>query len=326
MRALVLAENGPCLETEYPTPQPGPGEALIRMRLAGVCATDLQLVAGYKYGYLGVLGHEFVGDVVEASDQPAWIGRRVVGELNIGCGVCNLCRRGLAKHCRQRKALGIIRHNGAFADFFTLPVANLHPLPDNLPDEQAVFAEPLAAALQLLEQCHVHPGQRVYVLGDGRLGLLVAQVMARTGCDLTALGRTPAKLAILSSRNIPTARSDAPPTLERLMGNPADLVIDTTGSADGFRLARRLVRPGGVLALKSTYAGDIADFDISSLVVDEITLLGSRCGPFAPAIRLLATGAIAVQPLIHARYNLNDGVAALVHAGQPGVLKVLIEA
>ena len=324
MRALLLTDDGPRLETNYPTPQPAPNEALIGVRLAGVCATDLQLLAGYKHGYRGVLGHEFVGEVVEAPGYTQWVGQRVAGELNIGCGHCDLCRRGLGKHCRQRQSLGIIRRDGAFADFLTLPIANLHPLPGGLPDAHAVFVEPLAAALQLLEQCHIRPDQRVYVLGDGRLGLLVAQVLARTGCDLIALGRTPAKLAILAERSIATARTDDPERLHELLAHPADLVVEVTGSPDGFGLARRLVRPGGVLALKSTFAADLPAFDISSLVVDEITLLGSRCGPFPPAIRLLAEGGVAVQPLIHACYSLDDGVAALEYAGRRGVLKVLI--
>jgi threonine dehydrogenase-like Zn-dependent dehydrogenase len=325
MRALLLTDNGPRLDSNYPKPLPGPDEALIRVQLAGICATDLQLLAGYKEGYRGVLGHEFVGEVLDAPSHPDWMGRRVAGELNIGCGDCDLCRRGLGKHCRQRESLGIIRRDGAFADFLTLPIANLHPLPDHLSNEQAVFVEPLAAALQLLEQCHVRPDQRVYVLGDGRLGLLVAQVLARTGCDLTALGRTADKLAILAARNIHTARTDDPAALAALFAQPADLVMEVTGSPDGFGLARRLVRPGGVLALKSTFAGAFPAIDISSLVVDEITLLGSRCGPFPPAIRLLSESAVAVEPLVHARYSLDDGIAALAHAGKKGVLKVLIE-
>lgn len=325
MRALRLTDNGPYLDTNYPTPTPGPDEALIRVRLAGICATDLQLLAGYKGGYRGVLGHEFVGEVVAAPGHPAWVGRRVAGELNIGCGDCDLCRRGLGKHCRRRESLGIIRRDGTFADFLTLPVANLHPLPDELSDEAAVFVEPLAAALQLLEQCHIRPDMRVYVLGDGRLGLLVAQVLARTGCELTALGRTDAKLNILAARKIATARTDDPAMLGQLLDQPADLVVEVTGSPDGFALARRLVRPGGVLTLKSTFAAPLPAFDISSLVVDEITLVGSRCGPFPPAIRLLAEGAVAVQPLIHARYSLDNGLAALAHAARRGVLKVLVE-
>jgi threonine dehydrogenase-like Zn-dependent dehydrogenase len=325
MRALVLSDRGPILRRNYPVPVPGNDEALIRMRLAGVCATDLALVAGYKGGYRGVLGHEFVGEVVAAPANPAWIGQRVVGEINVGCGQCDLCRRGLGKHCRRRSSLGIIRRDGAFADYFTLPVANLHTVPGGVTDEKAVFVEPLAAALQLLEQYPLRPGERVYVLGDGRLGLLVAQVLARTGADLTAIGRNQNKLAILIECGIRVAHADHPEDIQALLAHPADLVVDVTGSPAGFSLARQLVRPGGVLALKSTFAGVLSDFDISSLVVDEISLIGSRCGPFAPALRLLATNAIAVEPLIHVRFPLNDGLSALNKSAEKGVLKVLIE-
>ncbi len=324
MRALLLTDHGPQFQTDYPQPHPAPGEALIRVRLAGVCATDLALMAGYKGGYRGVLGHEFVGEVVAAPAAPAWVGQRVVGEINVGCGACDLCQRGLGKHCRQRSSLGIIRRDGAFADFITLPVANLHAVPPDLPDECAVFAEPLAAALQILEQYPLRPSERVFVLGDGRLGLLVAQVLARTGADLTAIGRNPTKLAILAERGIHTLLSDDT-VVDTRLAHAADLVVEVTGSPAGFALARRLTRPGGTLLLKSTFAGGLADFDISSLVVDEITLLGSRCGPFAPAIRLLSEKAIAVQPLIHARYSLEKGVDALRHAGRKGTLKVLID-
>jgi threonine dehydrogenase-like Zn-dependent dehydrogenase len=325
MRALLLTDYGPTLFPNYPIPQPAPGEALIRVQLAGICSTDLELTRGYKHGYRGILGHEFTGEVVAAPDHVHWIGQRVVGEINVGCDDCDLCRRGLSKHCRARSSLGIIRRDGAFADYLTLPVANLLPVPDRVSDEAAVFAEPLAAALQLLEQYPLRPSERVYVLGDGRLGLLVAQVLARTGADLTILGRNDNKLAILAAQGITAVRSDEPSKLTTLLDRPADLVVEVTGSPAGFDLARRLLRPGGTLALKSTFAGRLADFNISSLVVDEITLLGSRCGPFAPALRLLAEGAIVVEPLIHARYPLDEGLAALHHAGQKGVLKVLIE-
>jgi threonine dehydrogenase-like Zn-dependent dehydrogenase len=325
MRALLLTDHGPQLQIDYPTPQPSPGEALLRVRLAGVCSTDLQLVAGYKGGYRGVLGHEFVGEVVAAPGNEGWVGRRVVGELNIGCGNCDLCRRGLGKHCRNRQSLGIIRRDGAFADYLTLPVANLHAVPHELTDEQAVFVEPLAAALQIREQVAITPDSRVYVLGDGRLGLLVAQTLALTGCDLSVIGRTPAKLALLQQfhgayqpiLNEPTAMAE-------LQGKAADVVVEVTGSPQGFAQAVSLVRPGGTLVLKSTFAAALPNFDLSHLVVDEITLVGSRCGPFAPALRLLQSGLVQTQPLIHARYALADGVAALEHAGRKGVLKVLI--
>lgn len=324
MRALVLTDHGPFLDTDHPAPQPEAGEALIRVRLAGVCATDLQLSAGYKGGYRGVLGHEFVGEVAAAPDAPQWVGRRVVGELNVGCGRCALCRRGLGKHCRQRQSLGIIGRDGAFADYLTLPIANLHIVPDALSDEQAVFVEPLAAALQILEQVHLSPASRVFVLGDGRLGQLVAQVLATTGCDLTVIGRNPQKLQLLNEAGVTTTHLATPALLEQLAATPADVVVEVTGSPAGFAQARRLVRPQGVLVLKSTFAGALPDFDASSLVVDEVTVLGSRCGPFAPALRLLEAGRVQVTPLIQARFSLDEAVTALRHAGRKGVLKVLI--
>jgi threonine dehydrogenase-like Zn-dependent dehydrogenase len=325
MRALVLTEQGPVFRTDYPMPQPGLGEALIRLLLAGVCSTDRQLVAGYKGGYRGVLGHEFVGEVVAAPDAPGWVGRRVVGELNSGCGRCALCRRGLAKHCRARQSLGIIGRDGAFADFLTLPVANLHAVPVALSDEQAVFAEPLAAALEILEQVKVAPSSRVYVVGDGRLGLLVAQVMATTGCDLTVIGHHPAKLAILHTLGITQAHAATPALLAELRSQPADVVVEASGQPEGFAQARQLVRPQGVLVLKSTFAGALPSFDASGLVVDEITVVGSRCGPFPPALNLLASGRVQVMPLIHDRFLLAEAVAALQRAGQPGVVKVLLQ-
>ncbi|MCB0116205.1 MAG: alcohol dehydrogenase catalytic domain-containing protein [Caldilineaceae bacterium] len=325
MRALLLTDNGPVYEQCFPTPVADSGQALIRVHCAGVCATDLQLLVGYKGGFRGVLGHEFVGDVVTAPGNESWIGRRVVGEINVGCGVCDLCRRGLGKHCRARGSLGIIGLNGAFADFLVLPVTNLHEVPQNVDDESAVFAEPLAAALQLLEQIQIRPTDRVYVLGDGRLGLLVAQVLAQTTANVVALGRNDQKLAILSACGIATRCVNQPSVLDELAAHPADIVVEVTGSHSGFGTALRLVRPGGVLALKTTTASTLPEFDLSRLVVDEITLVGSRCGPFEPALRLLAADKIAVKPLIHARYPLSACVDALRHAGQKGVLKVLID-
>ncbi len=324
MRALLLTEQGLELQHNYPTPTPAPGEALIRVRLAGICSTDLQLLAGYKGGYRGVLGHEFVGEVVAAPTAPDWIGKRVVGELNIGCGNCALCRQGLGKHCRQRQSLGIIQRDGAFADYFTLPVANLHPVPETLTDEAAIFVEPTAAALQVREQVAIAPSSRVVVLGDGRLGLLMAQVLALTGCELTVIGRNPKKLAFLDNLGfaLTTKLLDKLPTAWPV--HPIDVVVEATGSPQGFALARRMVRPGGVMVLKSTFATALADFDLSGLVVDEITLIGSRCGPFPPAIRLLATRQIHVQGLIHGTYTLDEGLSALAHAAQKGVVKIVI--
>jgi len=329
MRALVLTNNGPRFQIDYPTPTPQPGEALIRVLLAGVCSTDLQLIAGYKGGYRGVLGHEFVGEVVAAPGAEEWLGRRVVGEINIGCGHCELCRRRLGKHCHQRQSIGIIGRDGAFADYLTLPIANLHSAPIHAPDQAAVFTEPLAAALEILEQVHIAPTSRVVQIGDGRLGLLVAQVLASTHCDLTVIGRNAEKLAILHRRGITNTLlvgqgAGAGDAFDAFTAHSADVVVDVTGSPGGFAHARRLVRPQGTLVLKSTFVGGLPNFDISSLVVDEITLVGSRCGPFAPALRMLERQQVAVEPLIHARFSLDDVESALAYAGQKGVLKVLI--
>lgn len=329
MRALRLTDEGLRFDAAYPTPVPAAGEALIRVRTAGVCATDLELMAGYKHGYRGVLGHEFAGEVVAVGDASAseatdWIGARVVGSINIGCGRCALCARGLGGHCRARQSLGIIGRDGAFADYLALPVVNLHRVPDPLTDERAVFAEPLAAALQILEQVHIRPGDCVYQLGDGRLGLLVAQVLASTRCRLTVVGRHKDKLALLARRGIDTVVS-SDKALAALAAAPADVVVEATGSHGGFRDARSLVRPRGTLVLKSTFAGNVPEMDLSSLVVDEIALVGSRCGPFAPAVRMLAHGAVEVDALVQARFPLDQGAQALAHAGERGVLKVLID-
>lgn len=325
MRALVLTDHGPELCSNYPMPQPAANEALIGVRLAGICSTDLQLIAGYKGGYRGVLGHEFVGEVLAAPGNPAWEGARVVGEINIGCGNCDLCRRGLGKHCRSRQSLGIINRDGAFADYLTLPVANLHVVPAGLADELAVFAEPLAAALQIREQVAIAPSSRVYVLGDGRLGLLVAQVLAVSGCELIVIGRNPSKLALIDQRlGTKQVNANDANALAALANRPADVVIEVTGSPQGFAQAGTLVRPGGTLVVKSTFVDKLTNFDLSRLVVDEITLVGSRCGPFAPALRLLQSGLLQIKPMVHACYSLDEGVAALDYASRKGVLKVLI--
>lgn len=323
MRATLTGEKGLILHTDYPIPVPHDNEALIRVRLAGVCATDIELLRGYKGGFRGVLGHEFVGEVVCSPADPALEGRRVVGEINVGCGVCHLCQRGLSKHCRQRTSLGIIGRDGVFADYTLLPVQNLHVVPDGLSDEQAVFVEPLAAAYELLEQAKIGPGQRVMILGDGRLGLLCALVLAQTGCDLTVIGRYGEKLALLEPTGIHTVLS-TPDALDALVRDPGDIVVEATGSSEGFATALRLVRPLGVLLLKSTFADKLDGFDLSHLVVDEVTIVGSRCGPFSPALAALARGAIDPRPLIHAEYSLDDAVQAVTHAGEKGVLKVLI--
>jgi threonine dehydrogenase-like Zn-dependent dehydrogenase len=292
------------------------GEALVKVRLAGICATDLELVRGY-YPYTGIPGHEFVGEVI-AAPQAEWVGRRVVGEINAVCGECEACRHGRPTHCERRTVLGIVNRNGAFAEYLTLPMANLHLLPDSVPDEMAVFTEPLAAALEIGQQVHIQPTERVLVVGAGRLGQLIAQVLALTGCDLRVLARHPNQIALLARRGIRSITQDEVP--QRRM----DVVIEATGSPSGFEVARRAVRPRGTLVLKSTYAGNL-EVNLSALVVDEITLVGSRCGPFRPALQLMESRLVDPTPLIEARYPLEQGVAAFEHAARPGVLKVLLQ-
>lgn len=316
MRALLF-DGALRYEPDYPRPEPPPGEALVRVRLAGVCATDRELVRGYM-GYRGILGHEFVGEVVQAPD-PAWLGRRVVGDINAACYRCPTCLAGRHTHCPNRTTLGIMGRDGAFADYLCLPLPNLYRVPDHVPDEKAVFTEPLAAACEILAQVAIRPTERVIVIGDGKLGLLVAAVMRLTGADLLLIGRHRDKLAIAGAWGIATAL-----VTEEIADRQADVVVECSGHPSGFALARRLVRPAGVLVMKSTYHGQV-EVDISALVVDEITVVGSRCGPFAPALRLLAAGLVDPTPLISACYGLEEGEAAFARAAEPGILKVLLK-
>ncbi len=316
MRALYF--NGAlALQTDALPPIPPAGEALIRTQLAGICNTDLEIERGYM-GFTGILGHEFVGVVESAPTAPHLEGQRVVGEINAYCGECPTCRRGETTQCPHRTTLGIDRRNGTMADYFTLPAKLLYPVPESIPGEWAVFTEPLAAACQILEQVHLRPTDRVVILGDGKLGLLVAQVLQLTGCNLLVVGKHPAKLAILQRRGIRTQLSTEP-----LPPHYADVVVEATGSPAGFATACRLTRPRGTLVLKSTFHGDV-QFNLSRIVVDEITVVGLRCGPFAAALRLLEQRLVEVEPLIHARYSLDNGLAAFEQAKAPGALKVLI--
>jgi len=316
MRALLL-DKKLYLSDSYPVPVPPPGEALIRVRLVGVCNTDLELMRGYM-GFRGVPGHEFVGMVERAPGADEWEGRRVVGEINAACGTCPTCLAGRPTHCPSRTTLGISGRDGACAEYLLLPLRNLHQVPEDMPDEVAVFTEPLAAACEVLQQVHVHPADRVIVLGDGKLGLLCAQVLALTGCDIIVIGRHQEKLEILRRQGIKAVLEG-----EEVEGG-ADLVVEATGNAGGYAAARQLVRPRGTIVLKSTYHGSF-DADLTMAVVDEITLVGSRCGPFAPALRLLQRGLVQVRPLIEARYPLAQALAAFEHAARRGALKVLIE-
>jgi len=316
MKGLWLEDQAIRVREDLAVPEPAAGEARVRVLLAGVCNTDLELVRGY-YPFTGIPGHEFVGRVDKAPGALRWEGRRVVGEINATCGECATCRAGRRTHCERRTVLGIVNRDGAFAEFLTLPVENLHDVPDALRDDQAVFTEPLAAALEVQEQVRIGPPDRVVVIGDGKLGNLVAQTLALTGCQLTVVGRHAEKLALLSARGIAVGGA------ETLMAGQADVVVECTGNPDGFELARTAVRPRGTIVLKSTYRGRTS-LDVARIVVDEVTLVGSRCGPFAPALALLAERRVDVTPLVHARFPLAEAPAAFALAARPGVLKVLV--
>jgi threonine dehydrogenase-like Zn-dependent dehydrogenase len=317
VRGLWLEAQALRLRDDIPVPVPPEGEALVRVRLAGICNTDLELVRGY-YPYAGVPGHEFVGTVERAAGAPEWVGRRVAGEINAACGACAPCQAGRRTHCDKRTVLGIVARDGAFASYLLLPRRNLHAVPDGLPDEAAVLTEPTAAALEVQQQVSVSPTDRVVVIGAGKLGHLVAQTLAVTGCRLLVAGRSPRPLALLAARGIATA------DLAALEPRAADLVVECTGHPDGLELARRAVRPRGTIVLKSTYHGK-AEVDLARFVVDEITLVGSRCGPFAPALALLASGRVDPRPLVEARYPLAEALAAFEHAARPGALKILVD-
>lgn len=332
MRAILAGGGLPSARYDpaFPDPHASGEETLVRVRLAGVCNTDLELIRGYM-DYHGVLGHEFVGEVVAAPDAK-WPGRRVVGDINAACYACDTCRAGRHTHCPNRTTLGIFRRDGAFADHLLLPQANLYAVPDAVPDEMAVFVEPLAAACEILEQVRIAPTDSVVVLGDGKLGLLTAAVLRLTGADLTLIGRHPEKLAIAEGWGVKTQLADGDPRqgdadphqgTGRWQRPRADLVVECTGNPAGFESARQIVRPRGTIVLKSTYHGPLK-IDMSALVVDEVTIVGSRCGPFWPALRLLESGLVDPRPLISAEYPLDEGVEALRRAAQPGVLKVLV--
>jgi 2-desacetyl-2-hydroxyethyl bacteriochlorophyllide A dehydrogenase len=301
---------------DVPVPRPAPGEALVRVRLSGICGTDLELVRGY-YPFTGVIGHEFVGDVVESPDS-AWLDARVVGEINAACGECEQCVAGRPTHCERRTVVGIQDRDGAHAEFVAVPVTNLHRVPASVPDEAAVFTEPVAAAVEILTQVPIGPGDRVLLVGAGRLGQLVAQVLATTGAHLRVVARHEQQKALLHARGIETVDAD------RVEPRRWDVVVEATGSPSGFDVAAAALRPRGTLVLKSTYRGEIS-LALAPFVVDEITIVGSRCGPFEPALALLESGAVDPLPLIAARYALTDAVEAMRVAGEPGTMKVLLQ-
>jgi alcohol dehydrogenase len=312
----VRLSDGAVRTHDRPRPRRPRGHALLALRLAGICSTDLELRRGY-YGFAGVPGHEFVADVV-ACDDPRWLGRRVVGEINLACTRCAWCRRGLGRHCPTRTVLGIVRQPGAFQALFTLPERNLHRVPTAVADEQAVFVEPLAAACEILEQVRIERGARVALLGDGKLAQLVARVLLCAGADVAMYGRHAHKLALARRAGIDVHRAGKRPPRKAF-----GLVIDATGSSRGLAQAVSMCAPRGTVVLKST-VHDRVELDTAPVVVDELTLVGSRCGPFAPALRLLTSGAVRVDDLIADEFPLAGAPRAFERAAERGVLKVLL--
>lgn len=318
MKALLIEAPNTLSLTEIPEPPLPVGECRVAVKLAGICRTDLELLKGYM-GFRGVPGHEFVGVVTEGPER--LIGRRVVGEINVPCDLSKYAQAGFdPRHEPERTVLGILRRSGAFAESLTLPQQNLLTVPDSVSDEEAVFTEPLAAALEIFEQIHVPPGERVLVIGDGKLGLLIAQVFALFGHRVKLQGRHERKLALARRWGV-TTRDAGEGTTERF-----PLIVEATGSPSGFKAALERIEPRGTIVLKSTYAPDaLPPFGAAKIVVDEIRLIGSRCGRFAPALRLLAQGKVDVRALIDHRKPLAQGVEAFELAAKKGALKVLVQ-
>jgi len=314
MRALYWDGRDLGLVPSFPKPTADLA-AVVKVHLAGICATDLQIFAGYM-GFTGIPGHEFVGSVEEGPRE--WVGKRVVGEINFGCGQCDACKTGLERHCANRKVMGILNANGAFAEFVALPLKNLHAVPENVDDEEAVFVEPLAAAFEILTQVQLHSGDEVLVLGDGRLGNLCAQVVQLTGAKVTVLGKHTDKLALLKNAGIRTL------LLENWQPQAFDVVVEATGSQSGFELALSAVRPRGTLVLKSTIAAK-HQVSLAPVVINEVNVIGSRCGPFPEALTALEAKQIEVKSLIEKIYSLNHGRSAVVHAGKRGSRKILVK-
>ncbi len=290
---------------------------MVRLLCGGICNTDLELQRGY-YNFRGTPGHEFVGEVVEA-DTPALVGQRVVGEINLGCGRCDWCAEGLERHCPRRKVLGIVKHPGAFREFLTLPERNLHRVPKSVSTDEAVFVEPVAAACEILDQVKIPGGARVAVLGDGKLGLLIAQVLQSNGAAVHQFGRHPEKLRITARAGVITEIVKS-----RLPVAEFNYVVDATGSPKGLQHAISMVRPRGTVIMKSTLHGTVA-LDTAPVIVNEITLVGSRCGRFEPALQLLASGRVRVTEMIADRLPLSDARSAFARAAKSGTLKVLLD-
>jgi threonine dehydrogenase-like Zn-dependent dehydrogenase len=321
MRAVWLENQDLSFRENVPEPALLKSEALVKVRLAGICGTDLELVKGY-YPYRGIPGHEFVGEIVRAPNAPQRIGQRVVADINVGCGTCADCLASRHKHCKIRSVLGIKNRDGAFADYLSLPLQNLFPIPQTVSDAAAVFTEPLAAALQIQQQIRISEADSVLVIGAGRLGQLIARTLASQAGQLTVVARHPGQQTLLSAHDIDWIQED------RINQNAFDIVIEATGSPAGFTMARQAVRPRGTIVLKSTYRDaheSERPIQLSSLVVDEITVVGSRCGPIAAALDQLEKQEVDPTGLIAKRYFLNDALAAFEHAAAPGSLKILFQ-
>lgn len=316
MKALRF-ENNRLNLAEIGKPDGG-AEAVVRVLKSGICNTDLEIVRGYA-GFSGTIGHEFVGVVERATDAPHSVGRRVVGEINAGCGECESCLRGDSRHCPQRTVLGIVGRDGAHAEFLTLPARNLFEVPDSVSDEQAVFVEPLAAAFGIVEQIEIYPETRVAVVGDGKLGNLCAQSLGLKSRNVVCIGKHAEKLALLKARNVETVRLENAPQLNRSF----DVAVEASGSESGFSLALDLLKPRGKLVLKSTFHG-AATWQAWRVVVDEISIIGSRCGRFAPALELLENKSVDVESLISEELPLREGVKAMKNAERKGAMKILL--
>ncbi len=318
MKAIVF-DNKLNFTDTYPMPEPMENEALIRVLMAGICNTDIEITKGYT-GFKGVIGHEFVGIVEKINGKnQSLLNKRVVGEINCGCGKCEYCKKGLKNHCPERKVLGIVNKQGAFAEYITLPLENLHVVPENISDEEAVFAEPLAAAFEILRQIQIKPDDKILIMGDGKLGLLVSLALHISHSNLILAGRHENKLRIAKDKGVETLLFNKLP-----VKRDYDIVVESTGSADGFETALKLIKPRGVIILKSTVAAG-KEINLAPVVVDEITVIGSRCGPFEPALDLLSKKLIDVKPLITEIYSFDKAKEAFERATAKDALKVIID-
>ncbi len=312
----VHIERGKVSVRDQMKPKRGKSQAILRLITGGICNTDLELVRGY-YSFKGTPGHEFVAEVVDA-DSKKWVGKRVVGEINSGCGKCDFCRRKLSRHCPNRTVLGIVNHPGAFQEFFTLPEANLFEVPAAVATEHAVFTEPVAAACEILEQVRIAKGESVAVLGDGKLGLLIAQVLQAHGAKVSQFGRHKAKLEIAAATGVRTFITD------KLPEAAFNKVVEASGSAAGLSQAIHMARPRGIVVMKST-VHEKAAIDTAPIIVNELTLVGSRCGRFEPALKLIRGKKLNLAPMVQGSFTLEDAAKGFQRAAQSGVLKVLLQ-